>query len=213
MYLTLDSAIGKGSAAVFDGGKLVSYGEIAQKGQQAAQLVGVIEACLAEAGAQLEDMRTIYCTVGPGGFTGIRIALAAARALSFTKKIELFGVSTLACLAACTFAEKPQQAKVIALLPASRGHVYVQSFSQLVPEGQPVMASVSSLTPDGFYVKPRDVSIFDLDVAVTDVAPIDAKAAGLVTQLANFDAHHKLAPEPLYIRPPDATPQKKIVLN
>ena len=96
MLLTLDSALGKGSVAIYNDGKLLEFRAIAEKDMQAKLLVSTIHECLDACSLKPDQLGAIYCTVGPGGFTGIRIALAAAQSLSMILNIPLIGVSTLA---------------------------------------------------------------------------------------------------------------------
>ena len=56
--------------------------------------------------------------VGPGGFTGLRIGIATARALAQARDLPLVGVSSLAALAA------PNDGVVVAVIDARRGEVF-----------------------------------------------------------------------------------------
>jgi tRNA threonylcarbamoyladenosine biosynthesis protein TsaB len=86
-----------------------------------------IHAALDLAGIELGKAERILVGVGPGTFTGIRIALATARALAFTTGAGLSVNTTLAALAAPALisAEEPD---VLAVLDAKRRQVFVQRF-------------------------------------------------------------------------------------
>lgn len=62
---------------------------------QAERLVPMIEEIIGESGLGIDCVERIVVTVGPGTFTGTRICVAAARALSLALGIEAYGVSTL----------------------------------------------------------------------------------------------------------------------
>lgn len=207
MFLALDSALGKGSVAVFDGDKLLASKEIAEKGQQAAQLVGLIDACLKDAEVSLEDIQATYCTVGPGGFTGIRIALATARALGMSKNIPVHGVTTLACIAAMA----DSMAKITTILPAGIGKVYTQVFDELKALEEPRMIAISDLNKSFALIAPNDVTFYEADFSYQTTPPIDAKAVGLLVNSEGFESQQQLSPDPVYIRPPDALPAQKII--
>jgi len=51
------------------------------------------------AGLQPGDLNQVYCMKGPGSFTGLRIAFAAAKGLSLALGIPLSAVPTLDCMA------------------------------------------------------------------------------------------------------------------
>lgn len=89
-----------------------------------------ISALLGEAGLSPRDLGAIACGIGPGTFTGTRVALATAKGLAFALPCPLYALSTLAALAAGASADGP----VLALLDARRAEVYAARFA-LGPAG------------------------------------------------------------------------------
>jgi tRNA threonylcarbamoyladenosine biosynthesis protein TsaB len=74
--------------------------------------------------AELLDGRRpsrILVDVGPGSYTGIRIGIAAARALGLAWGIPVLGMSALSLVAAQAFAINPALQDVFALIDAGRG--------------------------------------------------------------------------------------------
>lgn len=67
---------------------------------QAKVLLRWVDDMLAEIGGAPSDLGAIVAGTGPGTFTGVRIAVATARALSLALGIPVLGISTLAALAA-----------------------------------------------------------------------------------------------------------------
>ena len=59
--------------------------------------------------------------IGPGSYTGIRIGIAAARALGLAWRVDVLGVSALSLVAAQAFAADPGLDRVMALIDAGRG--------------------------------------------------------------------------------------------
>jgi tRNA threonylcarbamoyladenosine biosynthesis protein TsaB len=94
-------------------------------------LLESVNAVLSLAGAELEDIERLVVGVGPGTFTGIRIAAATARSLAFATGIPLSANSTLAALAAA--APEPD---VLAVLDAKRREVFAQRFREGVAVGE-----------------------------------------------------------------------------
>ncbi len=67
--------------------------------QQTAVLLPMIEALLTEAGIRLTALDAIACTLGPGAFTGVRVAVSVTQGLAFAAQLPVIGISTLAALA------------------------------------------------------------------------------------------------------------------
>ncbi len=75
------------------------------------------------------DLSFVAVAKGPGGFTGTRVGVVAARTLAQQLEIPLFGVSTLAALALDAeenTATSPQSlaADIAVMMPAKRGEVF-----------------------------------------------------------------------------------------
>ncbi|RSI08744.1 tRNA (adenosine(37)-N6)-threonylcarbamoyltransferase complex dimerization subunit type 1 TsaB [Streptococcus sanguinis] len=86
------------------------------------------------------DLDRIVVAQGPGSYTGLRIAVATAKTLAHTLKIELVGVSSLLALV-------PEQAEglVIPVMDARRNNVYAgfyQSGQAVRPEAHLPLAEV-----------------------------------------------------------------------
>ncbi len=93
-------------------------------------LAARILALLTEAGITPRDLGALACGVGPGTFTGTRVALATAKGLAFALPCPLFAVPTLAAVAGSAAAD----GRVLALLDARRAEVYAAEFT-LGPAG------------------------------------------------------------------------------
>jgi len=146
----------------------------------------------------------ILVSLGPGSFTGVRVGLAAARALALAWKAECLGYPTLALVAAMAREQQPGEA-VTVCMSGGHGEWFVQDFGA---DGLPVEPLAS--------IKPSDASQRDnskilagskagelANLGVTghvilDILP-DARKAMLVPQaLVTADL------APIYGRAPDA---------
>ncbi|MBQ3321539.1 MAG: tRNA (adenosine(37)-N6)-threonylcarbamoyltransferase complex dimerization subunit type 1 TsaB [Firmicutes bacterium] len=81
-----------------------------------------IQQVLCDAGVSIDDLSAIAVSNGPGSFTGIRIGVSTARALSQVKGIPCVPVSSLGALA--MRAEAAEDAVVCPILDARRSQVY-----------------------------------------------------------------------------------------
>lgn len=103
------------------GGRVIAREEAMAKGQ-AERLVPLLEEVLAEGGIGWRDLGRIAVGVGPGNFTGVRIAVAAARGLALGLGIPAVGVTRLEALAHGL----PRPCRVVE--DARQGLAYVQEF-------------------------------------------------------------------------------------
>lgn len=97
-------------------------------------LLPAAHAALRLVGKDLGTVERVLVGVGPGTFTGIRIALATARALVFATGGALSKNTTLAALAAPALLSM-QKPDILAVLDAKRRQVFAQRFAGDAPCG------------------------------------------------------------------------------
>lgn len=149
---------------------------------QAERLMPFLEELLAEQGIGWSDLDALVVGTGPGNFTGVRIAVAAARGLALGLGAPAIGVTGLEALA--HGAPRP----ITVRLPAPREQCYEQTFTA---EG----ANAPRLVP-GHATAP------DPKALVSAMARMGAGRFG-----AGGDGFDR--PAPLYIRPADAAPPRE----
>lgn len=93
--LAIDCSGRIGSAAVGQGPCLLAERVFSGKMRHSRELFVSLETVLKEAGCGLADIGAFCFTVGPGSFTGLRIAVTAAKMIHFARKIPLIAVNTL----------------------------------------------------------------------------------------------------------------------
>lgn len=121
--LVIDSATEACSVALFDGADLVA-GTHAMLGRgHAEQLVPMIAALPGKGRAE-----RIAVNAGPGSFTGIRVGLAAARALALAWQVPIDGYSALALVAAMARATHPAVA-IDVVMSGGHGEWFFQPFA------------------------------------------------------------------------------------
>ncbi len=176
--LAFDTSAAHCAAALLLGERVIARSEEMRRGQ-AERLMPLLQEMLAEEGLAFGDLARIGVGIGPGNFTGIRIAVSAARGLALALDIPAIGISGLAALRHATGA-------ACVALPAPGEMACVQQGDdapRLVPRADVPEAAI-------WPGNPRDM-----------VAAIAALAA--------HAAPDGPPPAPLYLRAADAAPPRE----
>ncbi len=212
LVLAVDTACGSCSVALLEGVTLKARIHEQAASGQAALLVPMMEQALRKARAAYKDLACIISTVGPGGFTGVRIGLSTTRAAGLAAAVPVSGVTTLACMAYAA-AKAYRVPAILALLNAGKGEAYFQIFS--------VQGGLKPLTEAGVgdsRVIEEAARGYDcLAVGYVEILSAGSIASVDAVRASNAEWAARLAlecpdlcvaPEPLYIRPPDAVPSR-----
>jgi tRNA threonylcarbamoyladenosine biosynthesis protein TsaB len=192
IVLAFDSATSVVTAALARDGELL--------GERVSRPVSVLEdaqALLSDAGLAPADLGGIAVGLGPGSFTGIRMAIATARGLSLALGIPVAGVSTLRALAAGAPGAVP-------VIDAKRREIFTQV------DGEPAVLAPQDLRLDPGTVCVGDGAVRYRDQLTSrgaDIPPDDDERhvprARFHALLAR-DFGPADAVQPLYLRVPDA---------
>jgi tRNA threonylcarbamoyl adenosine modification protein YeaZ len=197
MLLAFDTSSAACTAALFDGAGacVASADEIIGRGH-AERLVPMI--------AELMDGRSadrILVGVGPGSFTGIRVAIAAAHGLAIGWGAKLAGMSSLALLAASAEAQGDVGTAVL----GGHGELFVQQFDgvSLQPSSQirnAVPAEAARFTSASLVIGSGARQLVDARGwgVARELWPSASNALNLPNDL------RALPPKPIYARAPDA---------
>jgi tRNA threonylcarbamoyladenosine biosynthesis protein TsaB len=155
-----------------------------------------------------EAITRIAVGVGPGGFTGLRIGIATARALAQARGLPLVGVSSLAALAS------PHERPVVAVIDARRGEVFAAAPGVFEPAALAPETLAARIEPGWLAVGDGAVRFrAELERAgatvPADASPLHRVSALQVCRLgAAGEPADRDALLPDYRREPDAKPQK-----
>ena len=201
VVLALELSTVQGSVAVVAGNEVLYEASFEAKRSHNAQVFGPLGEALKVAGRRL---RGIVVGTGPGSYTGVRIAIAAAQGVALSRQVAVVGMSSLlGCVEEETFG---------VVGDARRGRFYVAQ----VREGV-LMEGIALLAPEAL---PRAMAETGLERWITcDASPpvsgVEAKVP-VARRLAilgcdvDFNAPQGRALEPVYLEGAFITqPRKK----
>lgn len=213
--LALDAAGGACSAALLHDGFVVARRWAAMSRGHAEVLMPMVEAVVSDYGYGRVDL--ICVGTGPGGYTGLRIALAAARGLALATGLPILGVSNFdihhywvrrTCL----------DSPVAVILETRRADFYLQIYDEGgVLSGKPCVLPLHDLEvrlaalPASVVVAGDAVDRYSdasdaMDVVRERMMFQHADAGGLAELgAARYGLASAVPPQPLYLRPPDVS--------
>ncbi|PZF83431.1 tRNA (adenosine(37)-N6)-threonylcarbamoyltransferase complex dimerization subunit type 1 TsaB [Jiangella anatolica] len=205
LLLALDTSTPAVTVALHDGERVVADATTVDPRRHTELLMPLVTSVLADAGATRRDLTEIAVGAGPGPFTGLRVGLAAARTLGAVLELPVHGVCSLDVLAYGVLVTAAPGEPFAVATDARRREVYWATYdadgartggpdvgpaAALAGRRLPAAGAGARQYPDAFAraLDPEYPSAAHLAAAVV------AKAIPI------------LAPDPLYLRRPDATP-------
>lgn len=216
--LAVDTSTGPASTALIKDGICIGSYEDADSSHQSKRLVCDIDALMHTHSVDYSELNAIAVVIGPGGFTGIRIGLAAARGIAIACSIPLIGITSLEALAWQAFREQEDVQTITSIINAHRKMVYLQTFrrTSINPYSihDPIEITICNInniidryTPD---VTIGNIETSDISPYIKTPSPHARYAGELAYSLLSQDEAAAIASHPataFYIRPPDAKPQ------
>jgi tRNA threonylcarbamoyladenosine biosynthesis protein TsaB len=219
--LALDTSMGACSAALLraDGGtqKICAREETMARGHAEA-LMPMVASVMQEANTPFAALDLIAATTGPGTFTGVRIAIAAARGLALVTKAKLFGTDSLTVMARAALADSAANKTPLAVaVDARRGMIYFGLYDAM---GNRLRGPLLLAPEEAVAALPHDLhgaigsgAMLLAEAAVHSGRTIDARlpdlqpSAAALAEIALETREPSPNLRPLYLRPPDAKPQ------
>ncbi len=190
MILAFDTSAAHCAAALLVDGRVVASALEPMAKGQAERLLGLVQDLLAQTGSTVYDLDAIGVGIGPGNFTGIRIAVSAARGLALGLSVPAVGVSAFDAM------RFGVQGPCLCAVDARRDMVFVQGFETPVfqkPSLQPRSALES-----------HDIPI----IGAFGAPPAHPVAEAIAHLCAERYATATTRPSPMYLRPADAAPAR-----
>lgn len=213
LILSVDTALQRCSVAILrDGETLSALIEDREKGH-AERIAPMVAHAFDEAGVAPTALDRVGVVVGPGGFTGVRVALSFARAMGLATDADVIGVTSLEALAN---AVGDTSADIAGVIDARRGQVYaglyrdneciVAPFVSDLSAARARLADVASdkvlMVGSGAFLMWEEAG-WEMAAADAQIDPV------VVAKLAAAAPAPTGPPAPLYLRPPDAKPSRQ----
>lgn len=185
IILGFDCSAAHCAAALLSGDRVLAERLEPMKRGQAERLIPLFEDVLAETGTGWRDLSALGVGIGPGNFTGIRIAVSAARGLALGLGVPAVGVTG--------FEARARLAPgTLVAVPGVRNQVWLDDDPPRLVHGDEAAAEAATAGRDLFA---------------------DASPAGLAGAIARIAATRygpdTAPPAPLYARPADAAPSRE----
>lgn len=159
--LAFDTSTERMSVAVQRGADGRRFAYSGSGGAQAsATLIPTVQALLAQAGLGLGELQAIVFGRGPGSFTGLRTACSVAQGLAWGAGVPVLPVDTLLAVAEAarqSRADAASDLRVLALLDARMGEVYVADYRWLQPDGWQTLSAPAVLPPEAISLPDGEV--------------------------------------------------------
>jgi len=221
LILGIETATQQVSVAIGGHEGVLGQFEVSRGRRHAETLTPAIEFLCRQADVQIDEFGAIAVDVGPGLFTGMRVGLAAGKAIAQALRVPMIGISSLDLLA---FPLRHADRTVAAVIDARKGEIFY-AFYRPVPGGLQRVTEPRLGTPDDLVGDVMARGQNTLCVGDGALRYRDDIMAGVRCEFAEqFLAHPSAAPlvqlahakalreewvnpweiQPLYLRAPDA---------
>ena len=177
--------------------RVLGTATVADQMAHVEQLMPLVSECLDAAGVAPGDLDQLIVGVGPGPFTGLRVGVATAQALSYVLGLELRGVCSLDVLAAQFAGVRPGE--FVVATDARRREVYWAAYTSAgVRLGDPRVSRPSDVPRLPTIGPAADLHADQLEVVP---GPRSLDPGVLATRGSTLP---EAGNEPMYLRHPDA---------
>jgi tRNA threonylcarbamoyladenosine biosynthesis protein TsaB len=153
-------------------------------GAFSAQLVPQIGALLEKHGYRKGDLGAFAVVSGPGSFTGLRVGLAAIKALAEALQKPIAAISLLEAVAWTSTAHGAARGRILAALDAGRGDVYVGDY-ELGPQMH--MRNERPLSREEFIAEAKGAEASPKTIVTPDAVLAEmVRSAGIHAELIEY---------------------------
>ena len=134
LILAVETSAPIGSAAIALGEQILAEVTFSGPMRHSSEIFPAAGDLLQRFGRKPKDIEHIYISIGPGSFTGLRIAAALAKIMHLANAVRVIAVDTLDVIAANTTdytkEKNTEVEKIATILDAKRGQFYVAVYQR-----------------------------------------------------------------------------------
>lgn len=221
LILGIETATAQVGVAIGGHEGVLAQAHSARGRRHAENLTPAIDFVRRQARVDLSEISCVAVDLGPGLFTGLRVGVAAAKAIAHALQVPMIGVSSLDLLA---FPVRYSTRRIVAVIDARRSELFYASYRQ-VPGGvqrlsDPVVGTADDLASELLADREEFLLVGDGALRYAEsfegLSKVELADQGLqwpsassLVQLAHAQALREqwVKPwdlQPLYLRKPDA---------
>ena len=194
--LVLDTSNQYCSIALQWQGQVIEQHEWSEQ-KHSQMILPMVRALIAAQNADVNGLDAIVVGIGPGGFTGVRLAVAVAQGLAFAAQKPVIPVSSLTALAQSAL-NQTQAKHIVVAMDARMQQVYWASYVRdvhnhlhiLTPPGLDDVADFSQRLAEGSNTDQSGVLVGNASVAFADIAAVCEQQHWIVPTDLDHTAPH-----------------------
>lgn len=121
IILGFDTSTKSASVSLIKDGSILGEYIINDKKTHSQKIMPILESLLNLANVEIEEIDLIAVSIGPGSFTGLRIAMATVKAIAHVRNLEIIAVNSLEALA---YNVHNSSKVIVPVIDAQRDQVY-----------------------------------------------------------------------------------------
>jgi len=140
LILNIDTATEQASVCLASSGRALAVRLNTVQKDHASWLHTAIHEVMQEAGKQMNDIKAVAITAGPGSYTGLRVGMASAKGLCYALKVPLILENTLYVMASVALTQIKSEHKIednlliCPMIDARRMEVFTAIYSRELQE-------------------------------------------------------------------------------
>jgi tRNA threonylcarbamoyladenosine biosynthesis protein TsaB len=188
--IAIETSSRRGSVAAARGPELLTEETFPTDREHARELLPALDRLCRAQGWSPDEIAHCYVSIGPGSFTGLRVAVTFARHLALATGAKICAVPTLDAVAenCAALPDAPEHLAVV--FDAKRGQVFAAVFARRGPCGTAVLGCVVAQPPSAVFAYDRIV-----EPCLIEPAALLATAPRPIAVVGEGIDHHRAAIE------------------